>query len=164
MTDDGPGVPPGQREAIFAQWKLDIAEIARCPNVIAKLGGLAMPDNGWGWDKRDRPASSDCHEDGASLPTGVSAPTPVTTTRLMTATVVLLFRRWGSSIAEGHPGRLMALAGSEHLAWPANRPGRSGRSTRLHDIRMLRVTHRSLMMALSRLDKDRFWSHRDRLQ
>jgi predicted TIM-barrel fold metal-dependent hydrolase len=58
-TPLGVGRFAGQREAIFAQWKLDIAEIARSPNVIAKLGGLAMPDNGWGWDKRERPASSD---------------------------------------------------------------------------------------------------------
>jgi L-fuconolactonase len=48
-----------QREAIFKEWQRDIADIARCPNVFAKLGGLAMPDNGFGWDKRDRPASSD---------------------------------------------------------------------------------------------------------
>jgi L-fuconolactonase len=27
--------------------------------VVAKLGGLAMPDNGFGWNQRDRPASSD---------------------------------------------------------------------------------------------------------
>jgi L-fuconolactonase len=31
----------------------------KCPNVVAKLGGLAMPDNGFGWSERDRPASSD---------------------------------------------------------------------------------------------------------
>jgi len=48
-----------QREAIFEQWRKDIAEIAACPNVYAKLGGLAMPDNGFGWDRRGRPASSD---------------------------------------------------------------------------------------------------------
>ena len=58
-TPLGVGPYATQREAIFAQWKLDIAEIARCPNVVAKLGGLAMPDNGFGWDRRDRPASSD---------------------------------------------------------------------------------------------------------
>jgi predicted TIM-barrel fold metal-dependent hydrolase len=50
---------PSQREAIFEQWRTDIEEIARCPNVYAKLGGLAMPDNGFGWDRRGRPASSD---------------------------------------------------------------------------------------------------------
>jgi L-fuconolactonase len=58
-TPLGVGRYASQREAIFAQWRDDIAEIARCPNVYAKLGGLAMPDNGFGWDKRDRPASSD---------------------------------------------------------------------------------------------------------
>jgi len=58
-TPLGVGRFAAQRAEIFAQWKLDIAEIAACPNVMAKLGGLAMPDNGWGWDKRDRPASSD---------------------------------------------------------------------------------------------------------
>lgn len=37
-----------QREAIFQQWRVDIAWLAACPNVYAKLGGLAMPDNGFG--------------------------------------------------------------------------------------------------------------------
>ena len=55
------GVGPyiGQREAIFENWQRDIAAIARQPNVVAKIGGLAMPDNGFGWDQRERPASSD---------------------------------------------------------------------------------------------------------
>ena len=48
-----------QREDIFAAWKVDIAELARCPNVVAKLGGLAMPDNGFGWHLADRPPTSD---------------------------------------------------------------------------------------------------------
>jgi L-fuconolactonase len=58
-TPLGVGQYASQREAIFAQWREDIAEIARCPNVFAKLGGLAMPDNGFGWDQRERPATSD---------------------------------------------------------------------------------------------------------
>jgi predicted TIM-barrel fold metal-dependent hydrolase len=58
-TPLGVGQYAGRRDEIFAQWKLDIAEIARCTNVVAKLGGLAMPDNGFGWNQRDRPASSD---------------------------------------------------------------------------------------------------------
>ncbi|MXY55479.1 MAG: amidohydrolase, partial [Gammaproteobacteria bacterium] len=37
----------------------DMASIAECPNVVAKLGGLAMPDNGFGWDKRDMPPTAD---------------------------------------------------------------------------------------------------------
>ena len=59
------GVPLGtpsfrdQRQAIFRQWKTDIADLARCPNVFAKLGGMAMPDNGYGWHEAARPATSD---------------------------------------------------------------------------------------------------------
>ena len=48
-----------QREAIFLQWQADIAALAECPNVYAKLGGLAMPDNGFGWDQAAKPATSD---------------------------------------------------------------------------------------------------------
>lgn len=48
-----------QREAIFQQWKIDMAALADCPNVYAKLGGLAMPDNGFGWHEAAQPASSD---------------------------------------------------------------------------------------------------------
>jgi len=58
-TPLGVGRFADQREAIFTQWQLDIAELARCPNVVAKLGGLAMPDNGFGWDQRELPATSD---------------------------------------------------------------------------------------------------------
>src|SRR4029078_13640621 len=35
------------------------AELARCENVVAKLGGLVMIVNGFGFDARERPASSD---------------------------------------------------------------------------------------------------------
>jgi predicted TIM-barrel fold metal-dependent hydrolase len=58
-TPLGVGRFAGRRAEIFDQWKKDVAEIARCPNVVAKLGGLAMPDNGFGWMGRDRPPTSD---------------------------------------------------------------------------------------------------------
>ena len=48
-----------QREAIFQQWQADIVTLAECPNVYAKLGGLAMPDNGFGWHEAAKPATSD---------------------------------------------------------------------------------------------------------
>lgn len=48
-----------QREEIFAAWQKDMTTLAQCPNVYAKLGGLAMPDNGFGWHEADRPATSD---------------------------------------------------------------------------------------------------------
>jgi predicted TIM-barrel fold metal-dependent hydrolase len=58
-TPLGVGPYAGQREAIYDSWRSDLAEIAKCPNVVAKLGGLAMPFSGFGWHLRDRPASSD---------------------------------------------------------------------------------------------------------
>lgn len=58
-TPLGVGPYAAQREEIFAQWKVDIADIAQCSNVVAKLGGLAMPDNGFGWHEADRPPTSD---------------------------------------------------------------------------------------------------------
>jgi L-fuconolactonase len=58
-TPLGVGRFAGQREEIFAVWKQDVAEIARCQNVVAKLGGLAMPDNGFGWSRQESPPTSD---------------------------------------------------------------------------------------------------------
>ncbi len=55
----GIGPYAGQREAIFAQWRKDVAELARCENVYAKLGGLVMPINGFDFHNRERPATSD---------------------------------------------------------------------------------------------------------
>ena len=57
-TPLGVGRYRDRREEIFQAWKADIAEIARCPNVVAKLGGLAMPDNGFGWHEREAPPTS----------------------------------------------------------------------------------------------------------
>jgi L-fuconolactonase len=58
-TPLGVGPYANRREEIYQQWKQDIAAIAKCENVFAKLGGLAMPDNGFGWNLRDTPPSSD---------------------------------------------------------------------------------------------------------
>lgn len=58
-TPLGVGPYASQREEIFEQWRLDIAEIAKCDNVVAKIGGLAMPDNGFGWQNAERPPTSD---------------------------------------------------------------------------------------------------------
>lgn len=55
----GIGPYAGRRAEVFAGWKRDFAELARCQNVVAKLGGLAMPINGFGWHKAARPPSSD---------------------------------------------------------------------------------------------------------
>ncbi|HRW08315.1 MAG TPA: amidohydrolase family protein [Caldilineaceae bacterium] len=58
-TPLGVGSYATARETIFTEWQQDIAELAQCPNVYAKLGGLAMPDNGFGWHEASCPATSD---------------------------------------------------------------------------------------------------------
>ncbi|MGB1343145.1 MAG: amidohydrolase family protein [Pseudomonadales bacterium] len=58
-TPLGVGRYASRKEEIYEQWQKDIAALADCDNVVAKLGGLAMPDNGFGWDKRATPATSD---------------------------------------------------------------------------------------------------------
>jgi L-fuconolactonase len=58
-TPLGVGAYAGHQDEIFEQWRHDIEEIAECPNVMAKLGGLAMPDNGFGWDVAPAPPTSD---------------------------------------------------------------------------------------------------------
>jgi L-fuconolactonase len=58
-TPLGVGIYRGAGDSIFTQWKQDISRLSRCPNVYAKLGGLAMPDNGFGWDKGKQPPDSD---------------------------------------------------------------------------------------------------------
>ena len=55
----GIGSYEGKRAEIFRQWKHDIVELAKCHNVVAKLGGINMPVNGFGWHKRPTPATSD---------------------------------------------------------------------------------------------------------
>lgn len=49
----------GKQAEIFAQWKIDMTELAKCPNVNVKIGGINMPMNGFGWHKRDRPPTSE---------------------------------------------------------------------------------------------------------
>jgi L-fuconolactonase len=58
-TPLGVGPYETQREEIYERWRLDIVEIAECDNVMANLGGLAMPDNGFGWNTAARPPTSD---------------------------------------------------------------------------------------------------------
>ena len=55
----GVGPYADKRAEIFSEWKQDFADIAACENVVAKIGGMAMPPNGFGWHSRATPASSD---------------------------------------------------------------------------------------------------------
>lgn len=58
-TPLGVGPYASQRQEIFTQWQKDVAALSQCENVVAKLGGMAMPDNGFGWMGRETPPSSD---------------------------------------------------------------------------------------------------------
>ncbi len=58
-TPLGVGAYADRRQDIFERWTRDLAELARCENVVAKLGGLAMPDNGWGWHAGPPPAAEE---------------------------------------------------------------------------------------------------------
>jgi len=58
-TPLGVGPYAGKQAEIFEQWQRDIAKIAQCGNVVAKLGGLAMPDCGFGWHENATPPTSD---------------------------------------------------------------------------------------------------------
>jgi L-fuconolactonase len=54
----GVGPYEGKADEVFVEWRKDIDELARCPNVVAKLGGLNMAVNGFAWHKRERPPTS----------------------------------------------------------------------------------------------------------
>ena len=54
----GIGPYEGKREAYFEQWRADISDLAACGNVVAKLGGINMEVNGFGWHERARPPTS----------------------------------------------------------------------------------------------------------
>jgi predicted TIM-barrel fold metal-dependent hydrolase len=54
----GVGSYAGRAGEVYAQWRTSISELAACPNVVAKLGGLNMEVNGFGWHERPRPPSS----------------------------------------------------------------------------------------------------------
>tara|TARA_B100000945_G_scaffold317025_1_gene319080 strand:- start:2726 stop:3745 length:1020 start_codon:yes stop_codon:yes gene_type:complete len=54
----GIGPYADKKNEVYESWKQDISELAENKNVFLKLGGLAMPINGWDWHKRDIPASS----------------------------------------------------------------------------------------------------------
>ena len=47
-----------RRDEIFEAWKADFAELATCPNVVAKLGGINMAINGFAWHHRDKPPTA----------------------------------------------------------------------------------------------------------
>ena len=55
----GVGPYSGHRQEVFAGWKANITELAKCPNVTMKLGGLGMVSVGFDFHERDLPPSSE---------------------------------------------------------------------------------------------------------
>jgi predicted TIM-barrel fold metal-dependent hydrolase len=54
----GIGPYAGRADDVFAQWRTNIDTLAACPNVVAKLGGINMTVNGFGWHENPRPPTS----------------------------------------------------------------------------------------------------------
>ncbi len=54
----GVGPYAGRADEVFAAWRRAIDELAECPNVNVKLGGIHMAINGHGWDRRPDPPDS----------------------------------------------------------------------------------------------------------
>ena len=55
----GVGPYAGRRDEIFEAWRPAVARLAACENVVAKVGGIQMEINGFGWHEREQPPSSD---------------------------------------------------------------------------------------------------------
>ncbi|MGG5822423.1 amidohydrolase family protein [Falsiroseomonas sp. HW251] len=54
----GIGRYAGRREEVFAAWSAHLRDLATCPNVMMKLGGLGMRLPGFGFEERGRAPSS----------------------------------------------------------------------------------------------------------
>ncbi|MFN0072191.1 MAG: amidohydrolase family protein [Chloroflexota bacterium] len=57
MVRNGPYA--GRDDEILPAWRSSIAELAACPNVSIKLGGLGMPRTGFDWHTRTIPVGSE---------------------------------------------------------------------------------------------------------
>jgi L-fuconolactonase len=55
----GVGPYAGHRQDVLTTWRKDIQEMAKCPNVYCKLGGLGMISVGFDFHERDIPPSSE---------------------------------------------------------------------------------------------------------
>ena len=49
----------GKRDEVFSKWSASIRALAKCPNVVVKLGGMAMRINGFDFHEKADPPSSE---------------------------------------------------------------------------------------------------------
>ncbi|MGI9410665.1 MAG: amidohydrolase family protein [Hyphomicrobiaceae bacterium] len=54
----GIGPYAGKADEVFEDWRGKVTDLASCPNVMAKLGGLNMDVNGFGWETHESPPTS----------------------------------------------------------------------------------------------------------
>jgi len=54
----GIGPYKGKGDEVYAEWRRVVGPLAECPNVYAKLGGIAMEVNGFDWHHRQKAPSS----------------------------------------------------------------------------------------------------------
>jgi L-fuconolactonase len=54
----GVGRYAGKQDEIFESWKKDMFNLATCPNVVVKLGGINRDYNGFGWHGKPMPPNS----------------------------------------------------------------------------------------------------------
>lgn len=55
----GPYGSATKRAEVWQEWRAGISELARCPNVVCKIGGRTQPGGGFGFDRRPTPPTSD---------------------------------------------------------------------------------------------------------
>lgn len=69
----GIGVYAGRREEIFVEWKKSTVDLAACPNIVIKLGGINMDYSGFGWHERPKPPTSEelCEATGRYYETAI---------------------------------------------------------------------------------------------
>ena len=54
----GIGPYAGKRDEVFQEWRRGIGEVASCPNVAVKLGGLGIEPCGFNWHSQAPPPTS----------------------------------------------------------------------------------------------------------
>lgn len=55
----GVGPYKDRRSEVLAEWRAGMADVATCPNVFLKLGGIGMPMYGLRWDRQPVPPTSE---------------------------------------------------------------------------------------------------------
>ncbi|HVY18036.1 MAG TPA: amidohydrolase family protein [Rhodopila sp.] len=52
------GTYQGRRDEVFKAWSASMKELATCPNIVVKVGGMAMRIGGWDFHTKENPPTS----------------------------------------------------------------------------------------------------------